>query len=128
MKKQQQLGMNPSTASGRLVKDVLYKLVVQTGQNNCYHCGFPMSRDTFSIEHMVPWLDSEDPLGLFFDLDNISFSHISCNVAAGRKPHKKYETKDEAKEAHLETSREWKRKNRVYDPEERRQRYKRAGS
>lgn len=86
MKKQQQLGMNPSTAANRLVKDVLYSLVVKTGQNNCYHCGFPMSRETFSIEHKEAWLDSEDPLKLFFDLDNISFSHHSCNIKAGRKP------------------------------------------
>lgn len=128
MKKQEQLGMNPSTASGRLVKDVLYKLVVQTEQNACFHCGEQMSRDTFSIEHMTPWLDSEDPLGLFFDLDNISFSHHSCNVAAGRKPNRKYADEGEAKQAHLEGARQWKRKNRVYDPEERRQRYQRIGS
>lgn len=84
MKKQNQLGMNPSTASARLVKDILYKLVVDTGQNNCHHCGSDMSRDTFSIEHKTPWLDSEDPLGLYFDLENISFSHLKCNVGARR--------------------------------------------
>ncbi len=127
MKKQNQLGMNPSTASGRLVKDVLYSLVVQTDQNNCYQCGLPMSRDTFSIEHKEPWLDSEDPLGLYFDLNNISFSHHSCNVAAARKV-RKHETPEDSKEAHLKTSRDWKKNNRVYDPEERRQRYKRMGT
>lgn len=128
MKKQQQLGMNPSTASGRLVKDILYSLVMQTGQNNCFQCGFPMSRETFSVEHKEPWLDSYDPVGLYFDLENISFSHHSCNVAAGRKPNKKYDSKEEAKEAHLGISREWKKENRTYDPEERRQRYKRFGT
>ncbi len=44
-----------------------------------------MSRETFSIEHIVPWLDSDDPKGLFFDLNNIAFSHLSCNVGAARK-------------------------------------------
>ena len=127
MKKESQLGMNPSTASGRLVKDVLYSLVVQTGQNNCHQCGLPMSRDTFSIEHKEPWLDSNDPVGLYFDLENISFSHHSCNVAAARKI-RKHATVEDSKEAHLKTSREWKAKNRMYDATERRERYKRLGS
>jgi hypothetical protein len=77
--------MNPSTASGRLVKDILYSLVVKTGQNSCYKCGKDMCRATFSVEHKTPWLDSEDPVGLFFELDNISFSHIACNVASARR-------------------------------------------
>lgn len=77
--------MNPSTASNRLVKDILYGLVVKTGQNECYKCSCPMTRDTFSIEHKEPWLDSENPVELYFDLGNISFSHFKCNVGARRK-------------------------------------------
>lgn len=84
-KKKMQLGMNPSTASGRLVKDVLWKLIQQTGQSNCCKCGEPMSRDTFSIEHVTPWLDSDDPVGLYFNLDNVAFSHLSCNISDARK-------------------------------------------
>ena len=83
-KKREQLGMNPSTASGRLVKDVLWKLIVETEQNMCYACSEEMTRETFSVEHKVPWLDSEDPVGLYFDLENISFSHKVCNYARGR--------------------------------------------
>lgn len=78
-KKKMQLGMNPSTASNRLVKDVLWKLIQQTGQSTCCKCGELMSRETFSIEHVTPWLDSSDPVGLYFDLDNVSFSHLRCN-------------------------------------------------
>lgn len=84
-KKTLQLGMNSSTASNRLVKDVLYELVVKTGQNTCFQCSLPMTRGTFSVEHKIPWLDSGDPIGLFFDLDNISFSHHSCNMRAARR-------------------------------------------
>lgn len=83
-KKKMQLCMNPSTAANRLVKDVLWKLIVQTGQDSCCKCGEPMSRETFSIEHVTPWLDSEDPVKLYFDLDNISFSHLRCNVEDAR--------------------------------------------
>ncbi len=86
-KKKLQLGMNPSTASHRLVKDVLWSLIVKTGQSLCCKCGGEMSRETFSIEHIEPWLDSNDPVGLYFSLENIGFSHHSCNVkAARRKP------------------------------------------
>jgi len=83
-KKTAQLGMSPSTASGRLVKDILFDFVEKSGYT-CYHCGEQMTRETFSIEHKVPWLDSEDPVGLFFALDNIHYSHLSCNARAARR-------------------------------------------
>lgn len=85
-KKTKQLGMNPSTASHRLVKDLLWKLVQDTGQSSCCKCGELMSRETFSIEHITPWLDSDDPVGLYFDLGNISFSQLTLdagNVSIG---------------------------------------------
>lgn len=81
-KKQQQLGMNPSTASHRLVKDILFSYVKDVP---CYRCQQPLTRDTFSVEHKKAWLNSEDPVNLFFDLDNISYSHLSCNIAAANK-------------------------------------------
>lgn len=81
-KKKIQLGMNPSTASHRLVKDLLWSFV---SKQNCYRCDQEMSRDSFSIEHIEPWLDSDDPVGLYFNIDNISFSHLSCNSSAARK-------------------------------------------
>lgn len=120
MKKQNQLGMNPSTASGRLVKDLLFKFV-QDSHPNCYRCGLPMTRETFSIEHKTPWLDSSDPVGLFFDLDNIGFSHHSCNVKSARKLNKVYNSKEEARQAELKRSREYRRK--TYDAAIRAARY-----
>lgn len=84
-KKTQQLGMNPATASNRLVKDLLFTMLRDLGLDRCYHCSAQLDRDTFSIEHKIPWLDSEDPLTLFFDLHNIAFSHKSCNYGAARR-------------------------------------------
>ena len=59
-----------------------------------------MSRDTFSIEHKVAWLDSENPVDLYFDLENISFSHLKCNVKnsrqRGQKPHASEEDRKHA--------------------------------
>ena len=120
-KKKLQLGMNPSTASGRLVKDVLWRLIQQTNQCTCCKCGEPMSRETFSIEHIVPWLDSEDPVGLYFDLENISFSHLRCNVADSRGSgvQKKYPTVRDRVLARQER----RKGTRPYCPERRRQQY-----
>lgn len=81
-----------------------------------------MCRDTFSIEHKVPWLHSENPLELYFSLDNISFSHYLCNVKAGRKPPKKYFT-----EAERNASKRPYDKLRVYNPEKRAAQYQRTG-
>ena len=39
-----------------------------------------------SIEHKIPWLDSDNPKELFFNLEkNIAFSHLSCNISAARQ-------------------------------------------
>lgn len=83
-KKKLQLGIHPSTASGRLIKDLLYQYVSRDG-TKCHQCGEPMSRETFSVEHKIPWLDSEDPAAMFYDLSNITYSHLSCNIAAIRR-------------------------------------------
>lgn len=84
MKKESQLGMNPSTASNRLVKDILFKLAIDAG-HTCFRCQGELTRETFSIEHKIAWLDSKDPVSLYFDLENIAFSHHGCNVGARRK-------------------------------------------
>lgn len=76
--------MPVGTAQGRLRQRLLFKLVVDAKLNNCFVCEEPIvSLETFSIEHKEPWLD-ENP-DLFWDLDNIAFSHRSCN-----RPHRKY--------------------------------------
>lgn len=84
-KKQEQLGMPIGTAAHRLRKSLLWKYAQKCGDTTCFQCGKPIETiDEFTVEHKVPWLDSDDPVGLFFDLDNIAFSHHSCNVAAKR--------------------------------------------
>lgn len=37
--------------------------------------------DELSIEHKEPWENSDNPKELFFNLDNISFSHLKCNIS-----------------------------------------------
>lgn len=89
--------MNPSTAQGRLLRDILFDFVMKE-DITCFHCQEELTRETFSIEHKEPWLDSENPVDMFFDIENISYSHLSCNTRAARRP-KKYATEGEKRVA-----------------------------
>ena len=93
----EQIGMNVGTAQNRLVKDMLFKSLCALGQNSCHQCGEEMTRDTFSIEHKVPWRNAEDAKELFFNTDNISYSHLSCNAKAARCSTRVYGSPDERK-------------------------------
>lgn len=86
-KKQEQLGMPLGTASAKLRKSILFSLLKETGKNICYQCGRVIeNEDELSIEHKVPYPDSDNPKELFFSLDNIAFSHLRCNIGAARHP------------------------------------------
>jgi len=77
--------MHPSTAATRLKKMLLFDMAKRLGIDDCYRCREKIeSIDNLSVEHKIPWLDSENPVGLFFDLKNIAFSHLRCNNLAGR--------------------------------------------
>jgi len=83
--KVRQLGMDPGTASNRLGKALLFSLGKKLNMDWCFHCAARIeSYKDMSIEHKVPWLHSKDPSDLYFDLDNIAFSHKSCNYKAAR--------------------------------------------
>jgi len=88
-KKNEQLGMPHGTANNRLRKTILFSLLKKYGENICFQCGKEIeTEEELSIEHKIPWLDSGDPASLFFDLDNIAYSHLSCNVGASRREYK----------------------------------------
>ena len=52
--KKAQLGMDPGTASNRLVKDILWNYIVKSEEDICYRCKLKLDRDNFSIEHIEP--------------------------------------------------------------------------
>lgn len=73
------LGMPHGTAANRLRKQLLFKYVQQAGDDVCFKCGQKIeSVDDLSIEHKEPWENRS--VEFFWDLDNIAFSHIRCNV------------------------------------------------
>lgn len=77
-KKDDFLGMPHGTAANRLRKQILFKYVKLVGDHFCSKCGAEIeSVDDLSIEHVKPW-EGRD-VELFWDLDNIAFSHRACN-------------------------------------------------
>jgi hypothetical protein len=125
-KKIEQLGMNDSTASHKLRKLILFSLVQKTSQDICFRCQTQIETvEELSIEHKTPWLDSIDPINTFFDLSNIAFSHLKCNIADRRNTNKKYFTDEEIKLANRTRWRDSKRRN--YSSELRKAKYLRTG-
>lgn len=123
------LGMPYGTAAGRLRKMVLFSLLRRVGENVCYRCQQPIEViEELSLDHKKPWLNSVDPVDDFFDLWNVAFSHLSCNVAHANKPTKQWETEEERKthEAKIERDR-WARLSKEEQQRIRREKYERNG-
>lgn len=73
------LGMPGGTAQARLKKAILFKYVQMAGDDICFRCHNKIaSIDELSIEHKQPWLYIS--VDLFWDMDNIAFSHLKCNL------------------------------------------------
>jgi hypothetical protein len=84
VKKARQLGMPHGTAQGRLVKMLLLRMAQDLGRDFCHRCGGRIeSVKELSTDHKKEWLDADT--ALYWDLDNIAFSHRSCNYAAARR-------------------------------------------
>lgn len=80
-RKDETLGMPHGTANNRLRKNILFFLLKKHGENICIRCNQVIQEvEELSIEHIKPWegISSE----LFWDLQNIAFSHLRCNVGA----------------------------------------------
>lgn len=85
LKKKQQLGMDAGAASLQLKKSILFFLAQKCGMDICFQCGKKIEYiNEFTVEHKTPYLNSADPLDLYFDMDNIAFSHGLCNTKARR--------------------------------------------
>lgn len=90
----EQLGMSYGNASSKLRKQLLFRYVVDAGDNLCFGCGQEITNiDDLSVEHIQPWENRN--VDLFWDLDNIAFSHIKCN-----KPHA-YRSRDKNEQGQL---------------------------
>ncbi len=126
-KKSEALGMAWGTANGKLRKMILFSLVCRLSLNLCYRCDSEiLSIDDLSIEHKEPWSQADDPVQSFFDLNNIAFSHLSCNVNAGSEARKKWPNAQARKNA--SHRRWWADKTPIQRRENRKKRYEKYGN
>lgn len=73
------LNMPHGTACNKLRKMIMFDLLKQLNKNFCYKCGKSIETiEDLSIEHKKPWLYVDKKL--FWDLNNIAFSHLKCNT------------------------------------------------
>ena len=81
--KREALSMPFGTAQNRLRKAIMFQMIQKLGLDICFQCGKKIETiEELSIEHKISWLYSNNPKELFFDLDNIAFSHLKCNSLA----------------------------------------------
>lgn len=79
------LGMLPATAMSRLRKIVLFNQLKKHGENVCVRCKQEIEfSEQLSIEHIEPWEEKENSVDLFWNLNNIAFSHLRCNMPHSR--------------------------------------------
>ncbi len=95
------LGMPHGTASNRLRKMLLWQMIQEARRNYCFRCNTRIdSIDDLSIEHKKPWQSAPDPKARFFDLTNIAFSHLRCNIGAGNGGGKASRMKEHCPKGH----------------------------
>lgn len=78
------LGIDPGTVQNKLRKQLLFKYVKLANDNICFQCNKEIETiEELSIEHKIPWLKNGKEY--FWDLNNITFSHLRCNILAAER-------------------------------------------
>lgn len=81
-----QLNMSFSKASYLLKKQLFYSLLKQKQLHICYRCNNEISNcKELSIDHIEDWLSSANPKFSFYNLDNLAYSHLTCNIKAQKR-------------------------------------------
>lgn len=76
--KDQTLGMPLGTANNRLKKAIIFNLLKRLNDLSCFRCGEEIqSADDMTTDHKIEWEGVSSDL--FFDVNNIAFSHAKCN-------------------------------------------------
>lgn len=78
------LGMDVGTATNRLKKQMLFQMAVALELDNCHKCDSLISTyEELTMDHIRPWRPTKNGAkgnaDLFWDLDNIAFTHRKCN-------------------------------------------------
>jgi hypothetical protein len=76
------LGMPFGMACNKLRKLVLFSLAQKLNENVCFRCGqVILTVEDFAIDHKKAWRGAGAEL--FWDINNIAFSHSYCNLPTG---------------------------------------------
>jgi hypothetical protein len=95
-RKSEILGMPFGTACYRLRKKIMFAMLKgRVFSSKCHACTLEIETiDDLTVEHIKPW--QVGGAALFWDLDNIAFSHEACNKVhthgGGRPTRKKSDT------------------------------------
>lgn len=109
--KAKQLGINYAQASNRLARLMLFSLLVKHRENVCHRCGGVIaSIGELSLDHKQAWLHVD--VGLFWDTDNVAFSHRCCNSSHRRTGANRVPGGCNSKEHRRKKSAEWYAANR----------------
>jgi hypothetical protein len=93
---EKQLGMKILSARLKLMRMIIFDYARKDGTLKCFRCGKEiLSYEDTTIDHIKDWRNV-DPV-LFWDLENISYSHYSCNVKGNRKGKKHVLVKSRSK-------------------------------
>lgn len=65
------------TAKYKLMRKILFSLLLETNRTKCFRCWKEMTENDYSIEHIEHWYNID--INKFWDLKNITFSHLVCN-------------------------------------------------
>lgn len=124
--KDEQLGCSYSSARMRLAKTLIFSFLQRLGEDVCFRCGKKIENiEDLSVDHKEPWLHND--IALFWDINNISFSHRKCNSGARRSTKKKWNNlKERNREAFAKTYADPVKRERWL--KQRRERYKMARS
>ncbi len=118
------LGMSHGTAVHQLRKMIMFQMIQELGKDTCYRCGEKIENiDDLSIEHKIAWQSAKNPKETFFDLGNIAFSHLHCNIGIGRRMERspiihgtltgyQYCRCDKCKKANADWQRNWRKKHK----------------
>ena len=88
-RKYELLGIPYGTAQHQLRKKIMFEMMQKLERDICYRCNKKIDNiDELSVEHKEAWQQAENPIDAFYNLDNIAFSHLKCNMNAAKKPEK----------------------------------------
>jgi HNH endonuclease len=86
------LGENFSTATARLKRNLMFQMAQRLGLDSCFRCHNSIqTAEEISVDHKEPWLYVSKEL--FWNLNNLAFSHKRCNTTDRKELNKANNTR-----------------------------------